>query len=266
MMAVDPTIAAAGDVVQFFKALSDETRLSIVRRLTLTDLRVGELVAELCAPANVVSYHLKQLRAIGILRDQRSSADGRDVYYGVDVARLTSLYAAAGLLLTPVLGDGSHDNSNDCFRQRRPRLLYLCTHNSARSQLAEAITRHVGGEQIEVVSAGSTPTSVHPLTRAVLAEIGVDTNGLTAKALDSQVIQPFDCVVTVCDRIREICPVFPADPMLIHWSIPDPAAVTDPTAQHEAFRQVRDDLLTRARLLVSVVQSGYPSSNGMGNA
>src|SRR5918997_3744050 len=89
------------DVVLFFKALADETRLAIVRLLALSDLRAGEVVQRLQLPANIVSYHLKQLRALGLLRDRRSSLDHRDVYYSVDLARLHALYAAAGDTLHP---------------------------------------------------------------------------------------------------------------------------------------------------------------------
>src|SRR3712207_6505287 len=88
--------ASASDIVHFFRVLGDETRLAILRLLALSDLRAGEISAQLHAPQNAVSYHLKQFRSLGLLRDRRSSADARDIYYSVDQERLHALYAVAG--------------------------------------------------------------------------------------------------------------------------------------------------------------------------
>src|SRR5215470_1160083 len=100
---------AAPDVLDFFRVLADETRLVIVRLLALSDLKAGELGEQLRLPSNAVSYHLKQLRGVGLLQDRRSSADARDVYYRVDLDRLAQLYAGAGDMLYPGLGaSGKH--------------------------------------------------------------------------------------------------------------------------------------------------------------
>lgn len=238
------------DVVQLFKVLADETRLEILRLLALTDLRVGEIVAHLGLPQNAVSYHLKQLRRLRLLRDHRSSADARDIYYSVDLDHLQALYAAAGTFLHPGMGLATAPAVD--HRERPLRVLFLCTHNSARSQMAEAITRHLGGDQVEVVSARSEPTTVHPLTVELLDEWGIDTSRLDAKGLDRWVGQQFDYVITVCDRIRENCPTFPGEPRLIHWSIPDPVEIAEEEQRRRAFAAARHEISTRIRHLLSL--------------
>ena len=130
------------------------------------------------------------------------------------------------------------------------RVLFLCTHNSARSQMAEAILRHMGGDNVEVFSAGSMPTEVHPNTLVVLRELGIDTSKLYAKSLDQFLGASFDYIITVCDRVRDICPVFRGDPFQIHWSFPDPVVVEDPEQQLAAFRRTAVELQTRVRYLL----------------
>lgn len=156
-----PVLLPPSDVTQFFKVLADETRLAVVRLLVLSDLRVGEVVQHLHLPQNVVSYHLKALRSVGLLHDHRSTADGRDIYYRVDLARLQALYMSAGAALHP--GIASPVTEPVTTPLTRPlRILFLCTHNRARSQLAEGIARYLGGDQVEVVSAGNHPTGGPP--------------------------------------------------------------------------------------------------------
>src|SRR5262249_34830909 len=130
------------------------------------------------------------------------------------------------------------------------RVLFLCTHNSARSQVAEALLRQLGGEQVEVYSAGSMPTAVDPDAIIVLRELGIDPSQLRAKALARFTGEPFDYLITVCDRVRDICPAFPGDPKQIHWSIADPVVVAEGPARLEAFHQVARELQTRIRYLL----------------
>ena len=103
------------------------------------------------------------------------------------------------------------------------RLIFVCTGNSARSQMAEAILRREGGDAFEVVSAGVDPRGVHPLTVRVLAEAGIDISAARSKSVNDFVGQPFDYVVTVCDRARESCPYFPGGRETLHWGFDDPA-------------------------------------------
>ncbi len=128
------------------------------------------------------------------------------------------------------------------------RVLFLCTGNSARSQMAEALLRRLGGGRFDVHSAGTAPTRVHPLTLQALAEVGIDARGQSSKAVDQYVDEPWDYVITVCDQAAESCPVFPGGGQRLHWSTPDPAAVdAPPERQIAAFRAARDLLAERVR-------------------
>lgn len=238
------------DVIRFFKALADETRLSIVRLLALTDLRAGEIVEYLDLPHNRVSYHLRQLRGAGLLRDRRSSHDARDIYYSVDLDRLDALYAAAGAALNPGKRERTEEASAGADANPPLRVLFLCTHNSARSQLAEAILRHLGGDQVQAFSAGSEPTEVHPMTLELLEEQEIDARRHTSESMETFTDQQFDYVITVCDQVRENCPTFPGEPEQIHWSIPDPVVIEDDAERRAAFREIWGELNTRIRYLL----------------
>jgi protein-tyrosine-phosphatase/DNA-binding transcriptional ArsR family regulator len=241
------------DNLTLFRLLADETRLTLVRLLALSDLRAGELGATLHMPSNALAYHLKQMRALGVLQERRSTADGRDVYYRLDQDHLHQLYTAAGESLVPGLSTAADPDAQRTGASpsvRLLRVLFLCTHNSARSQMAEALMRQMGGDQVVVYSAGSLPTQVHPDTLTVLREFGIDPSGLSAKALDEFIGEPFDYIITVCDRVREVCPAFPGDPARRHWSMPDPVLVEDPDGRLAAFRTVARELQTRIRYLL----------------
>jgi protein-tyrosine-phosphatase len=136
----------------------------------------------------------------------------------------------------------------------RLRVLFLCTGNSARSQIAEAILRQLSKNQIDVVSAGNVPQpEVHPLAKQVLEKrYGIDTSNLFPKSVDRFIGQHFDYVITVCDRAAETCPVFPGDPERIHWSFEDPAAVQDEDAGRRAFESVATGLAGRLRIWMAL--------------
>lgn len=127
------------------------------------------------------------------------------------------------------------------------RVLIICTGNSARSQMAEALWRHLGGGAWEVHSAGSRPTgAIHPLAAQVMAEIGLDLAGQHSKPLAPYLGQPFDVVVTVCAAAARDCPLFPGARKLLHWPYDDPAAAGPGAAEQlAAFRRVRDELRVR---------------------
>jgi arsenate reductase len=128
----------------------------------------------------------------------------------------------------------------------RKRVLILCTGNSARSQMAEGLLRHDGGEAFVVESAGVEPTSVRAEAIEVMREIGIDISGQRSKSIDEFTAQSFDWVITVCDNAKQNCPIFPEATRRIHWSIEDPAAVSGTEqARLEAFRAARDDLRER---------------------
>lgn len=126
---------------------------------------------------------------------------------------------------------------------QKTRVLILCTGNSARSQMAEGLFRHDAGERFEVFSAGTHPTRVRPEAIAVMRELGIDISAHRSKSVDEFVGQPFDYVLTVCDRARENCPVFPGKTVTIHRNFEDPAALEGSEEQRLAlFRRVRDEI------------------------
>jgi arsenate reductase len=128
------------------------------------------------------------------------------------------------------------------------KVLFLCTGNSARSQMAEGLLRHLVGDQMDVFSAGTKPSTVNPLAIRVMQARGLDISHHRSKHLDEFRSQPFDYVITVCDNAAESCPVFPGPAQRIHWSFPDPAAVEDDEATRlQAFRQIRDALEAQLR-------------------
>ena len=125
----------------------------------------------------------------------------------------------------------------------RKRVLILCTGNSARSQMAEGLLRHLVGERFEVASAGMSPTHVRPEAITVMREIGIDISQHRSKSVDEFSDQEFDYVITVCDNANKRCPVFPGNTERIHWSFDDPAAAEgDEHARLAVFRRVRDEI------------------------
>ena len=123
------------------------------------------------------------------------------------------------------------------------RVLFLCTHNSARSQMAEGLLRQLGGNRFESHSAGTEATHLRPLAIQAMAEVGVDISGQQSKTLDRYLEQPFDYLVTVCDQANEACPVFFGARQRLHWSFPDPSkAQGTEDDQLEVYRAVRDDI------------------------
>jgi arsenate reductase len=119
------------------------------------------------------------------------------------------------------------------------RVLFVCTGNSARSLMAEAVLRRYGGDRFEVHSAGTEPRGVNPLTLRVLAERGIDASWARSKSVDEFRGQTFDYVITVCDQARQVCPVFPGDHASLHWGYEDPAEATGTEEERLAvFRRV----------------------------
>jgi arsenate reductase (thioredoxin) len=135
------------------------------------------------------------------------------------------------------------------------RVLFVCTHNSARSQIAEALLGHYGGPDFAAFSAGTEATSVNPLAVRVLAERGIDWSGARSKRIDEFLDQRFDYVITVCDRARETCPVFPGSVNSLHWGLDDPAEVEGTNEQKlTAFRQTQVELSARLRPFIEIAR------------
>lgn len=134
----------------------------------------------------------------------------------------------------------------------KKRVLILCTGNSARSQMAEGLLRHDGGDRFAAFSAGTKPGSVRPEAVAAMREIGIDISAHRSKSVDEMLGEKFDYVITVCDNARESCPIFPAQTTRLHWSFDDPAAtVGDENARLVVFRRVRDEIRARLRQFIA---------------
>jgi len=137
----------------------------------------------------------------------------------------------------------------------KQRILFLCTHNSARSQIAEGLLRHLAGDRFEAYSAGTEATPVRSLAIRAMAELGIDISGQESKTLDRYLGEPFDAVITVCDQANEACPVFLGTKKRLHWSFPDPSRAAGTEEEQLAVyrsvrdaicRRIEDDLLTQA--------------------
>jgi protein-tyrosine-phosphatase/DNA-binding transcriptional ArsR family regulator len=249
---------------EFLQLVADPQRWQLLGELARSDRRVGELTELLGKPQSLVSYHLGELRSGGLVSARRSSADGRDTYYRVDLMRCGELLCSAGAALYPGLRLGPLPAEQFTMRGRRPRVLFLCTGNSARSQMAEALLEDRSGHVIEACSAGSHPKVLHPNAVAVMAERGIDISGRPTKHLEQFAGSRFDRLITLCDKVREICPEFPGQPTTAHWSMPDPAAgaATDESS-YPAFVRTVDELETRVGLLIAQLtaesQEGSPS-------
>lgn len=130
------------------------------------------------------------------------------------------------------------------------RILFLCTGNSARSQMAEALLSLIGGRDFQAESAGTHPVGLHPMSVAVMDELGVDIRDRKSKAVTEFQGRSFDYVITVCSRAKESCPVFPGSQIVLHWSFDDPAAAS-PERRLDEFRRVRDEIANRLRAFLA---------------
>lgn len=143
----------------------------------------------------------------------------------------------------------------------KARVLFLCTGNSARSQMAEGWLRHLAGDRFEVFSAGTHPVGLNPGSVDAMAEVGIDISSHRSKQVSEFLTQPFDHVITVCDRARESCPRWPGTTHLLHWSFDDPAAATDSDAtRRQLFQRVRDEILGQIKGFLN--QEGQPLASG----
>ncbi len=128
----------------------------------------------------------------------------------------------------------------------KQRVLFLCTHNSARSQMAEGLLQQLAGDRFEVFSAGTEATHVRPLAIKAMAELGIDISQQQSKTLDRYLNEPFDEVITVCDQAAEACPIFPGAVHRRHWSLADPSKASgNENEQLAVYRRVRDELRSR---------------------
>ncbi|MDR6506708.1 MarR family transcriptional regulator [Arthrobacter oryzae] len=271
-MTADPQAASAG----FLRLAGHHVRWQLLGELARSDLQVRELSALVGQRQSLTSYHLGQLRAGGLVTMRRSSADGRDTYCSLNLAAYRERLAEAGAALHPGLRlvpaelippprePGRQPTQPPA--QSPVRVLFLCTGNSARSQVAEAILNGLGGPRVEAVSAGSHPKALHADAIRVMRDRGIDISGARSKHLSEFVEQRFDYVISLCDRVREVCPDFPGPPALVHWSIPDPAAEAANTdGGYTAFVRMADELSTRIQFLLYVIKDSQGARRGSRN-
>ena len=250
---------------EILRLLSEPLRWQLLSELGRSDRRVGELVDLVAKPQNLVAYHLSELRRAGVVSARRSSADGRDIYYRADLIRCRDLLGHAGASLHPGVRLQPASDGDQAIRtaRGRPRLLFLCTGNSARSQIAEALSEHRSGGLVEARSAGSHPKPLHPNAVRIMAEHGIDIGARPTKSLRRFARTRFDRVITLCDKVREICPEFPGSPTAAHWSIADPAAAgSSDEESYSAFRDVFDEIDGRVVLLLSDLRSEAKERSG----
>jgi len=261
---VTPTrVETTGDAdpVAFLSLVGHRLRWRLLRELADGDRTVNELCGRVGEAQNLVSYHLGKLRRAGLATSKRSSADGRDTYYSLDLARLdASLTSTAGSLhpgLTARPGASASPGGAS--------VLFLCTGNSARSQIAEALVEARSGGAVAGRSAGSNPKPLHPnAVRVMTEEFGLDISKKRSKHVDEFVDRRFDRVITLCDRVREVCPQFPGVDEPEHWSVADPGhGQSDDNRSYPAFRRTAALLDTRIRyLLASLSIDRQPNPQG----
>src|SRR5262245_5869759 len=236
----------------FVRLAGHPLRWRLLGELARSDRRVRELVSLIGQPQNLVSYHLGRLRAGRLVAARRSTFDGRDAYYHLDLASCADALAAAGVALHPGLQLAPVPAAAPA---RRCRVLFLCTGNSARSPAAEALLRQRAG-QVEVASAGSHPKALHPNTVRALRTYGIELAGRSPRHLSAVERQRFDYVITLCDPVPEVCPEFPGRAEQLHWSIPDPAASggTDQDI-YPVVERMAAELETRIGFLLAMIGS-----------
>jgi len=241
----------------FLRLAGHPLRWDLLTELGRSDRTVQELTDLVGERQNLVSYHLGQLRSGGLVSARKSSADGRDTYYTADLTRLREMVAGTGTALHPglvLVPPAPVPRTAETVR-----LLFLCTGNSARSQMAEALVRSLADGSVDASSAGSHPKALHPEAVRVMRDRGIDIAGQRPKHLDELAGEHFDRVVTLCDRVREVCPDFPGHPDAIHWSVPDPAVAAEDGDSSPAFQRTADELETRIGFLLAGLDRSTPT-------
>jgi ArsR family transcriptional regulator, arsenate/arsenite/antimonite-responsive transcriptional repressor / arsenate reductase (thioredoxin) len=256
LVMVSPGRAAAPPA--FVGLVAHPLRWRLLTTLAESDLRVRELVTRVGQPQNLVSYHLRMLRRGGLVSATRSSFDGRDSYYHLDLDRCADALTETGATLHPALRQGVVPAGPPREHQwsRRLAVLFVCTGNSARSPIAEALLRHRTGGRVTVMSAGSRPKAhLHPdAVRVMGEEFGIDITGQRPRHVHDLGDRQFGHVITLCDKAREGCPEFVDHPRRIHWSVPDPVVASHtPQGSYRMFQQTAADIETRVRHLLPVL-------------
>jgi len=237
---------------EFVRLAAHPLRWRLLTELAGSDHRVRDLVALLDQPQNLVSYHLRLLRDGGLVTARRSSFDGRDSYYRLDLDHCGDALARTGAALHPALRCQPAP-PDPPTRRRHIAVLFVCTGNSTRSPIAEALLHHRSGGGVNATSAGTHPKpELHPDAVRVLREtFGIDLADQRPRHLADLADHRFTHVITLCDKAREACPGFRDTPRQAHWSTQDPDGEQD-------FRRTAADIDTRVRHLLPSLEEAQP--------
>jgi len=252
---------------EFLRLAGHPLRWRLLGELARSDRMVQELTGLTGEPQNLVSYHLGRLRNGRLVSARRSSADRRDTYYALDLTRVASLLSATGAALHPGLRLAPSARRDTL--KSPVKVLFLCTGNSARSPMAEALAKARSGSAIEACSAGSQPRPLHPnAVRVMREDYGLDLARHRPRHFDEFAGKHFDWVISLCDRVREVCPEFPGHPETIHWSIANPATGDSDDLTYPQFQQTATELATRIDFLLAVLgdRTAHKGSQGESHA
>ncbi|OBH98670.1 ArsR family transcriptional regulator [Mycobacterium sp. E2733] len=232
-------------VPSLMQMASHPVRWALLTELAGSDHRVRELAAAVDEPQNLVSYHLRQLRAARLVDARRSAFDGRDTYYRLNLTGCAGAFREAAAALHPALAP------TPAAKPAARSVLFLCTGNSARSPMAEALLEHRGQGSIRAASAGSHPKPhLHPNAIRVMRDrYGIDLGGRRPQPLTAVVRRRFDCVITLCDRVREYVRNHDLATTM-HWSLPDPSA-----GGYREFQRLASELDDRIDFLVPALDT-----------
>lgn len=232
------------------KALANDIRWQLVQLLSHSDRTTHELSQRLNVPDNQVTHHMTTLIQAGLAKQRRSSVNELEVYYSVDLPVLAHAFRQASENLHPALLSKEQPETAASKLNRPLRLLFLCTHNSARSQMAEGLARHFGNGRIEAFSAGTESTFIKPEAIEAMRQRGIDITSQQSEVLTKYLNDDFDYVITVCDSAKETCPYFSGGKHQIHWSFADPSDEPDPQKRQVAFNRTARELATRIQFLI----------------
>lgn len=230
------------EVPPLLRLVGHPLRWMLLTELARSDRQVAELSNLLGIRQSLVSYHVGRLRSEGLVVARRSSRDARQTFYRADLNRCGESLVTSARALHPSLAPPRIHAGDDVSHDRVPLVLFLCTGNSARSQMAEALANTGGGMQ--AVSAGDRIRPVHPNAVRAMARRGLDIRRQRAKPIDVFTHSVFDHVVTLCDQVRERCPDFPGA-VLSHWSVPDPVGPGTDEETLPAFDAAADEIASR---------------------
>ncbi|OBF95413.1 ArsR family transcriptional regulator [Mycobacterium sp. 852014-52450_SCH5900713] len=234
-------------VPSLMRMASHPVRWALLTELAGSDLRVRELAAAVDEPQNLISYHLGLLRSAGLVDARRSSFDGRDTYYRLNLTGCAGAFRESALALHPALAP------TPVAKPAARSVLFLCSGNSARSPMAEALLRRRGQGRIRAASAGSHPKPhLHrDAIRIMRDRYGVDLAAQRPQPLTAVARRRFDCVITLCDKVREYARGHHLATTM-HWSLPDPSA-----GGYREFERVASELDERIDFLLPVLDA-YP--------